>query len=80
MYNDDDVNHESVISFHGVTTHASTNLHPYSGRTSLSLDPVSSGPLYAETRPAPGLDDTSSEFFTSPSNHRIVTARSALTK
>lgn len=76
---DDDVNHQSVTPFNRITTHASTNLHPYSGRASLSPDPVSSGPLYAEARPG-ALDDTRSEFFSSSSNHRIVTARSALTK
>lgn len=64
--NDDDVNHQSVTPFYRITTHASTNLHPYSGRASLSPDPVSSGPLYAETRPG-ALDDSSSAL-------RLVTA------
>lgn len=66
--NDDDVNHQSVTPFYRITTHASTNLHPSSGRASLSPDPVSSGPLYAEARPG-ALDDTRSEFFSSSSNH-----------
>lgn len=77
--NDDDVNHQSVTPFYRITTHASTNLHPYCGRASLTPDPVSSGPLYAEAHPGV-LDDTRSEFFSSSSNHRIVAARSALTK
>lgn len=62
--NDDDVNHQSVTPFYRITTHASTNLHPYCGRASLTPDPVSSGPLYAEARPG-ALDDTRSEFFSS---------------
>lgn len=57
-----------------ITTHASTNLHLYSGRASLTPDPVSSGPLYAEARPG-ALDDTRS----SSSNHRTFCPHEIIT-